>query len=92
MTTLDTDTITAYEHRITAAYRRLAHPGDWVSLTDLRPEVGGRREHVDAALRNLSRTQRANLVVQANRKVLTHADRDAAVRIGLDDCHLISIA
>ncbi len=81
------------EHRIRLAYGKLAaRPGDWVALADLRPLLG-HADHVevDAALRRLSRARKANLVPQANQKVLTQADREAAVRIGVEDCHLISI-
>lgn len=81
------------EERIRLAYGKLAsRPGDWVSLTNLRPLLGGaERQEVDAALRRLSRTRQATLVPQANQKVLTRADREAAIRIGLEDCHLILI-
>jgi hypothetical protein len=81
------------EDRLRAAYRKLAkEPRDWVSLSDLRPLLGDApRAAVDEALRELSRSRRANLVRQANQKILSPADRAAAVRIGTDDCHLISI-
>jgi hypothetical protein len=81
------------EESIRAAYRKLARePRDWVLLTQLRPLLGDApRGPVDEALRQLSRSGRANLVPQANQKTLTDADREAAVRIGNEDCHLISI-
>lgn len=81
------------EERIRTAYHKLAkEPRDWVSLSELRPLLGGEPPAaVDEALRRLSRSQRANLVPQANRKILSEAERAAAVRIGTDDCHLISI-
>lgn len=93
---IDTTTLDSYEDRIHNAYRRViaqqgGQPGDWVTLTDLRPEIGGHREHVDAALLTLSRSRQANLIAQANQKILTEHDRDCAVRVGIDDCHLISI-
>jgi hypothetical protein len=79
--------------RVRQAYRKLARePRDLVSLTQLRPLLGGApREAVDAALRQLSRARQANLVPQANQKILSQADRAAAVRIGNEDCHFISI-
>jgi len=80
--------------RIRVAYRRLArHPRDWVSLTDLRQQLGADAPHdqVDAVLRELERTREANLVPQANQKVLTAADHAAAVRIGMEDTHLLSM-
>jgi hypothetical protein len=81
------------EERIRTAYRKLASdPRDWVGLAQLRPLLGDTpREAVDETLRALSRSRRANLVAQANQKVLSQADRAAAVRIGNQDCHLISI-
>lgn len=79
--------------RIRAAYRKLARdPQDLVSLTQLRPLLGAApRDEVDAALRRMSRARQANLVPQANQKTLSQADRAAAVRIGNEDCHLVSI-
>jgi hypothetical protein len=81
------------EDRIRAAYRDLARePRAWVSLADLRARLGAAaREDVDAVLRAMSRARTANLVPQANQKILAAADRAAAVRIGGEDCHLISI-
>jgi hypothetical protein len=89
----DTTPAADLEERIWTAYRKLAkEPRDWVSLSDLRTFLGdASRAAVDDALRGLSRSRRANLVPQANQKVLSQADRAAAVRIGTDDCHLISI-
>lgn len=79
--------------RIRLAYRKLARdPQDLVSLTQLRPLLGAApRDEVDAALRRMSRARQANLVPQANQKTLSQADRAAAVRIGNEDCHLVSI-
>jgi hypothetical protein len=81
------------EQQIRVAYRKLARdPGDYVSLGDLRPLLGGLpRDHVDAALRRMSRSHEAHLVPQANQKTLAQADRQAAIRIGNEDCHLIAI-
>lgn len=83
----------ALTERIRSAYRKLAsEPRDLVRLTDLRPLLGeASREAVDAALWQLSRAQQANLFPQANQKVLSQTDRQAAVRIGNEDCHLISL-
>jgi len=81
------------EDRVLAAYRSLARSRrDWVSLTQLRALLGDAApDDVDAILRQMSRARRANLVPQSNQKVLTPADRAAAVRIGDQDNHLISI-
>lgn len=81
------------EVRIRAAYRELAgKPGDWVSLTDLRPRLGGApRAKVDDVLRRMDGTPEVNVVPEANQKTLTAQDRAAAVRIGGEDNHLLSI-
>ncbi|GLZ41934.1 hypothetical protein [Actinokineospora sp. NBRC 105648] len=81
------------ESRIRTAYRKLApSPRDWVGLVDLRPMLGDApTRDVDAVLKELSRTGQAHLIPEANRKTITAADRDAAVRIGGEDNHLLSI-
>lgn len=80
--------------RIRIAYRKLARdPQDLVSLTRLRPLLGDApKDEVDVALRQLSRSRQANLVPQENQKTLSVVDREAAVRIGNEDCHLISVS
>jgi hypothetical protein len=81
------------EDRLRAAYTRLAaRPGGWVSLVRLRdevPDVG--RDAVDAALINLYRQPGVSLIPEENQKVLTPADRTAAVTIGDQHKHLIAI-
>ena len=81
------------EDRIRAHYQELARsPRDWVGLVDLRRRLGGiPGDQVDAVLRELSRTGRAHLVPESNRKALTDADHEAAIRIGGEDNHLISL-
>lgn len=81
------------EKRIEAAYRRLAgRSHDWVGLVDLRPMLGGvATDRVDEVLKELSRVGRISLVPESNRKALRTADHKAAVRIGGEDNHLISI-
>ena len=81
------------ETRIRTAYRKLARsPKDWVGLVDLRPLLGDApAEDVDAVLRELSRTGEAHLVPESNRKALTAADHAAAIRIGGEANHLLSI-
>ncbi|TCO55827.1 hypothetical protein [Actinocrispum wychmicini] len=81
------------EDRIRAAYRELASsPRDWVGLVDLRPKLADlSREAVDAVLKALSRSGQVHLVPEANRKTLARADHDAAIRLGGEDNHLISI-
>ena len=90
-TTIDTETL-PYVDRIRAAYAQLAAPGELVGLVDLRPMVGGHRELVDAALRHLHRTPGATLMPEANQKTLSQADRDAAVVVGDQARHAISIS
>lgn len=98
------DTVNQYIDRIRAAYRRVIaqqgkRPGDWVMLTDLRPDVGGHRPHVDAALVRMGRGDYrgprgyndVSIVPESNQKTLTAYDRAAAVRIGNQDNHLIAI-
>lgn len=79
--------------RLRAAYADLTtEPGAWVSLTRLRahfPDVD--RAALDDALRALARDDDVTLVPEDNQKVLTAADRAAAVRQGCQDKHLISI-
>ena len=78
---------------IEAGYRSLAAAaGEFVSLRELRLRVADRaRPDVDAALTAMFTAQRINLIPQSNQRALSDADREAALRIG-DECkHLISI-
>jgi hypothetical protein len=79
--------------QIQLIYRKLAErPGDWVSLTRLRAELPPvKRADLDHRLRELNRTSRVFIVPEANQKVLTAADRRAAIRIGGEESHLIAI-
>jgi hypothetical protein len=78
--------------RIRAAVANLAGPGEWVSLTRLRPLLGDTpRADVDAALRELGRAPNANLVPENNQKSLSAADRAAALHRGGQDVHLIAM-
>jgi hypothetical protein len=81
------------EHRIRAAYRKLARsPRAFVGLVDLRSMLGDApTKDVDDVLKKLSREGRVHLTPEPNRKALTDAGRAAAVRIGGDDNHLIMI-
>jgi broad specificity phosphatase PhoE len=81
------------EDRIREAYTTLARePGAWVSLTRLRPLFPDvQREQLDEALRRLNLRRDVNIVPESNQKTLTAADRDAAVRIGAQDKHLLAI-
>ncbi|OBF33261.1 hypothetical protein A5724_19520 [Mycobacterium sp. ACS1612] len=81
------------EERIRRAYADLApRPGGWVSLTLLRTELADTpRAEVDAALHSLFRAPDVSLIPEENQKVLTAADRGAAVVIGDESKHLIAI-
>lgn len=81
------------EQRIRDAYRSLTdRPGNWVSLTRLRPALApAARSEVDAALERMLHHPDVNLVPESNQKTLTDADRRAAIRIGNQDKHLICI-
>lgn len=88
-----TDDVPPLDDRIRRAYTDLApRPGGWVSLTKLRAALdGAARDDVDTALRTLYRAAGVSLIPEENQKVLTAADRDAAVDIGGQPKHLIAI-
>ena len=81
------------EIQLRTAYAGLtARPGGWVSLLRLRQAVPGLpRPTVDAALISLYQQPGVSLIPEENQKVLTPADRDAAVEIGNQHKHLIAI-
>ena len=78
---------------IEAGYRSLAAtPGEFVSLRELRLRLPDRtRPDVDAALTTMFTAQRINLIPQSHQQALSDADREAALRIGGEYKHLISI-
>lgn len=78
---------------INSAYSGLAEaPGKFVKLRELRSRLSDvPPEELDSALERLYRAQQVNLVPQANQQALTEADRAAAVRIGEEAKHMISI-
>ena len=81
------------QDRIRQAYRSLAsQPLDWVELRDLRTQLGDcSRREVDLELTRMFRERDVNLTLHEDRGRLTQADRDAALRLGVDDMHLISM-
>ena len=83
----------ALRSRIVSAYDALAEePGAWVSLTRLRPFLADLPvEVVDDALRRLGRDPGVNIVPESNQKMLTDADRRAALHLGGQDTHLLAI-
>jgi len=78
---------------IETGYRSLAaKAGEFVSLRELRLRLTDRtRPDVDAALTAMFTAQRVNLIPQSNQQALSDADREAALRIGGEYKHLISI-
>ena len=83
----------AVEERIMAGYRTLAgEPGAFIRLSGLRRELGQLPQAAtDAALDRLYRSQRINLVPQPDQWSLSDDDRAAALHIGGEDKHLISV-
>ncbi|MET9064714.1 hypothetical protein [Streptosporangium sandarakinum] len=79
--------------RIRAAYAELApEPGAWVGLARLRPLLGGfTQAEVDRALKGMIHLPEVSIVPEHNQKVLTPEARKAAVSVGGEDKHLISI-
>ncbi len=79
--------------QIRSAYRALAkRPQDWVQLRDLRPRLSGAaRAEVDSALKRMLLDKEINLTLNDDQGALTQADRDAAIRIGASDMHMVSI-
>jgi hypothetical protein len=67
-------------------------PGAWVRLADLRDRVDGvSRPDVDAALVAMAGDDDVRMAPEADQKTLTRRDREAALRLGPKDVHLIAI-
>ncbi len=80
------------EARVREAYRAVAAPRDWASLTDLRLLLGDLPRHeVDAALGRLARQPDVRLAGEPNRKALTDDDHAASVEVGGEERHLLAI-
>jgi hypothetical protein len=79
--------------RVAAAYAVLSPgPGEFVKLSELRAHlVDIPRAALDSVLASMFTAQRVNLIPQANQSMLTAEDRDAALRLGGEHKHLISI-
>lgn len=86
-------TLAEIESGITAAYRKLASsPREWVNLKDLRPKLGKvPRKQVDTALKDMYNASQLHLAPRSDRKALTDADHDAAIRFGGQDYHRLMI-
>ncbi|MFG2039426.1 hypothetical protein [Dactylosporangium sp. NPDC048998] len=81
------------DQRIRAVYAELAtEPGAWVSLSRLRPRFGDvSRSELDKALERLLDASDVELEPEENQKTLSVEERRAAVRIGGEHRHLLSI-
>ncbi|MEV6444664.1 hypothetical protein [Amycolatopsis sp. NPDC051716] len=81
------------ETLIRQAYRQLAaRPQQFVRLAQLRPKLNGAdRAEVDEKLLELMKTSKVQLAPESNRRGLTDEDRAAAIRVGREDKHLLSI-
>jgi hypothetical protein len=77
--------------KIREAYNSLSvKKQEWVRVSRLRALLGGDRDEQDKALIALMRTGTCILAPDSNRKVLTAADHEAAIRIGTEMKHLIT--
>lgn len=81
------------ESLIRETYHELsAKPYEWIRLARIRPCTEGiDRKVVDSVLLTMLKGGGANLAPDSNRKVLTDKDRDAAIRVGTEDKHLLQI-
>ncbi len=81
------------DERIIAAYHRLvSDPGAWVGLAVLRgalPDVAA--PEFDEALHRVAELPSVFLTPEMNQKLLTETDRAAAVRLGGESKHLLSV-
>ncbi|NUT53602.1 MAG: hypothetical protein HOV94_40890 [Saccharothrix sp.] len=81
------------DERIIAAYHELVlEPGAWVGLAELRralPDVA--TPDFDAALHRIAESSSVFFTPEMNQKLLSEADRRAAVRLGGEAKHLMSI-
>ncbi|MEV6980261.1 hypothetical protein AB0M95_03220 [Sphaerisporangium sp. NPDC051017] len=92
-TTIKASESSDLEALIRAAYKVLAkEPGAWVGLAEIRSRLGDvPRAQLDQVLRLMNRSSDVNLVPESNNKSLSKEDREAAVNIGDQDKHLLSI-
>jgi hypothetical protein len=81
------------ETMIREAYQELSvKPRDWVRLAKLRPRLDGAgKAEVDEVLLRMIRTGTVHLAPDSDGKTLTDLDRDAAIRVGDEDKHLVAI-
>jgi hypothetical protein len=81
------------EQKVRDAVAKLTtRPGAWVNFTRLREELSDiPRDELDQTLFDMMSQDDVFLIPEANQKVLSEEDRAAAVHIGGEDRHLISI-
>jgi hypothetical protein len=79
--------------RIRAVYKRLAQrPREWVYLADLRAQLSGvTKAEIDGTLREMFHAREVSLTLEEDQASLTRAQRSAAIRLGADDMHLLSM-
>lgn len=79
--------------QIRSAYRSLAkRPQDWVQLRDLRPKLDNATKlEVDSTLKQMLLDKEINVTLNDDQGSLTQADRQAAIRIGVNDMHMLSM-
>jgi hypothetical protein len=83
----------ALETQVRLVYDKLAPaPGEWVSLADLRDALSGMdRPLLDATLRVMARQEDVRIIPTANTKVLDERELSAALQIGDELNHVLSI-
>ncbi|WP_157930445.1 hypothetical protein [Glycomyces xiaoerkulensis] len=83
----------ATRESLSAAYFELTpSAGEWVSLTELRSKLQDvERASLDRLIHDLHVGGDVALIPEENRRSITPDDRAAAIRIGDEDRHLISI-
>jgi hypothetical protein len=81
------------ESLIRSVYEELAvEPQDWIRLARIRPRLNGAEKgDVDDVLVKMMKTGTVHLAPESNTKVLTAEDRDAALRVGSEDLHLVAM-
>lgn len=91
--TTSLNTVLDLHKKIEQTYRKLAkRPQDWVLLRDLRSHLSGAaKSEVDTALKRMFLDKEINLTLNDDQGSLTQADRDAAIRIGANDMHMLSM-
>lgn len=95
--TSDTDTPEVFpidlEQRIREVYAALAdRPSAWVGLLEMRAKLADvAPDDLDETLTRMARRPDIDFIPEANQRTLTDADRDAALRLGGEDKHLLSI-